>query len=86
MVTSISRRYSVSASSRPARKAPSAIESPLAAAISAEPSTTSRHAAMNDSAFLVIATERKSGLSARRPMRMTAATAPIAGATVNARS
>ena len=57
MVTSISRRYSVSASSRPARKAPKAIERPLAAAISAEPSTTSMQAAMKDSALRVMATE-----------------------------
>ena len=37
--------------------APSAIESPLAAAISAAPSTTSMQAAMKNSALLVMATE-----------------------------
>jgi hypothetical protein len=57
IVTSISRRYSVSANSSPAMNAPSAIESPLAAAISAAPSTTSMQAAMKNSALLVMATE-----------------------------
>ena len=51
-VTSSSRRYSVSASSTPAMKAPSAMESPAIADSSPAPMTISRLAAMNSSSLL----------------------------------
>ena len=78
IVTSIARRYSVSASSKPAMKAPSPMESPAAAAINPVPSATSRVAAMKLSEESVEATRRKSGRMARRPITMMAATAAIA--------
>ena len=56
IVASIARRYSVSASSRPATKAPSVIDRPLAAAVSAVPTMTRRQAAMNSSVERVRAT------------------------------
>ena len=67
IVASMARRYSVSASSRPATKAPSVIDRPLAAAVSAVPTMTSRQAAMNSSVERVRATSWNSGRRARRP-------------------
>ncbi len=75
IVTSISRRYSVSASRSPATKAPSAIDRRLAAAARPSPSTTSKQAAMKNSGLFVSATKWKNGLSARRPSTMSAANA-----------
>ncbi len=63
IVTSISRRYSVSARMRPARNAPSAMERPLTAVTRLVPTMTSRQAAMNSSRLPVAATRRNSGLS-----------------------
>ena len=67
MVASMARRYSVSARSRPATKAPSVIERPLAAATRAVATITSRQAAMNSSVERVRATRWKSGRRATRP-------------------
>ena len=67
IVASIARRYSVSARSRPATKAPSVIERPLAAAVRAVATMTRRQAAMNSSGERVRATSWNRGRSARRP-------------------
>ncbi len=56
IVTSTSRRNSVSASSNPAMKAPSAIDMPTLAAASPAPITTSRQAATNNSVERAAAT------------------------------
>ncbi len=56
MVTSISRRNSVSAKSKPARKAPSDMDRPLAAVMAPVPITTSKQAAMKNSVDFVAAT------------------------------
>ncbi len=68
--TSISCRYSVSASSRPATKAPKAMERPSSWAQTPAPITTSRLAAMNRSWLRARAADLNSGLSTRRPATM----------------
>ncbi|GJE68744.1 hypothetical protein CHKEEEPN_0263 [Methylorubrum podarium] len=67
IVASIARRYSVSARSSPATKAPSVIDRPLPAATSAVATMTRRQAAMNSSGERVRATSWNSGRSAKRP-------------------
>ena len=77
MVTSTSCRYSVSASSSPAMKAPSAMERPVRAATRPAPMTISSEAAMNSSSLLALATERIIGRNSSRP-NTTSATMPNA--------
>ena len=67
MVVSMALRYSVSASSRPATKAPSAIDRPAKPAATPVPTITNRMAATNSSLVPVAATRRNSGRSSRRP-------------------
>ena len=80
MVTSTSCRYSVSASSSPATKAPTAIDNPAAAEARPAPITTSRHAATNSSWLLARATDFSMGRSSRRPTT-TITTKPMAAGT-----
>ncbi len=82
MVTSISRRNSVSAKSRPARKAPSDMDRPLAAVMAPVPITTSRQAAMKNSVDFVAATPWNSGRSTSRPSSTISPSASAAGARV----
>ena len=63
IIASTARRYSVSASSRPAMKAPSAIDRPAEAAITPEPTAISSVAAMKNSGLSVPAASRNSGFS-----------------------
>ncbi len=84
-VTSISRLYSVSASSSPAMKAPSAIDRPLTAATALVPISTNRQAAMKNSVERVAATRWNSGRSTSRPRPTMAAMASAAGASVQSR-
>ena len=79
MVTSTSWRNSVSASSRPAMKAPSAIDRPVSALTRPAPITTSRQAAMNSSSLLARATDFSIGRSSRRPKTNSATTPSTAG-------
>src|SRR6185295_9444062 len=65
------------ASSRPATKAPSAMESPARLAITAVPTMTNNVAATNSSLVPVAATSRNSGRSSSRP---TATIIPVASA------
>jgi hypothetical protein len=80
MVTWTSWRNSVSASSKPAMKAPSAIDSPLSALTRPDPITTSRQAATNSSSLLARATERSMGRSTSRPTTSRPMTPNTAGA------
>ncbi len=68
--TSISCRYSVSASRIPATKAPSAMDRPSSLALSPAPITTSRLAAMNRSWLLARAADLNNGRNTRRPATM----------------
>ena len=77
IVTSISWRNSVSASSRPAMKAPSAMDRPLSALSRPAPMTTSRQAAMNSSSLLARATDFIIGRRTSRPAT-TRTTRPMA--------
>ncbi len=72
--TSISWRNSVSASSRPAMKAPRAMERPSSLAARPAPMITSRLAAMNRSWPPARAAERNSGRSNSRPSARMATT------------
>ena len=70
---SMALRYSVSASSRPAMKAPSAIDRLASAAMTPVATITNRMAAMKRSLDAAPATSRNSGRKSRRPtMTMTA--------------
>ncbi len=71
-----SRRYSLSASSTPARKAPSALLIPIKSISAAVPSTSSSAAAVNISGVLLWAIQRSAGRSSSRPPRMIAAITP----------
>mmetsp|Transcript_22395 Transcript_22395/g.88655 ORF Transcript_22395/g.88655 Transcript_22395/m.88655 type:complete len:375 (+) Transcript_22395:3126-4250(+) len=75
---SSSRRYSLSASSTPARKAPSAIDRPTACISAAVPSTSSRAAAVKISGVLLRAIQRSAGRSSSRPPKMMVTMAPTA--------
>ena len=78
MSVSSSRRYSLSASSTPARNAPSAIDRPTAF-ISAAVATTSRSdAAVKISGVSLPAIQRSAGRSSKRPPRMITTIVPIA--------
>ena len=78
MSVSSSRRYSLSASSTPARKAPSAIDRPTAF-ISAAVATTSRSdAAVKISGVSLLAIQRSAGRRSNRPPRMITAIVPMA--------
>ena len=80
MSVSSSRRYSLSASSTPARKAPSAIDRPTASMSAAVATTTSNDAAVKISGVLLPAIQRSIGLSSSRPPNTITATVPIARA------
>ena len=79
---SSSRRYSLSASSTPARKAPRAIDRPTASISAAVATTSSSAAAVKISGVLLRAIQRRAGRSSRRPpstmpaMTATAFSAP----------
>ena len=77
MSVSSSRRYSLSASSTPARKAPSAIDRPSHCISVAMPTTSSSAAAVKISGVLLRAIQRSAGRSSRRPPRMTPPTIPM---------
>jgi hypothetical protein len=77
MSVSSSRRYSLSASSTPARKAPSAIDRPSHCISIAMPTTSSSAAAVKTSDVLLRAIQRSAGRSNRRPPRMTPPTIPM---------
>ncbi len=78
MSVSSSRRYSLSASSTPARKAPSAIDRPTAFISAAVATTSSSEAAVKISGVSLLAIQRSIGLSRSRPPRMITAIMPIA--------
>ena len=78
MSVSSARRYSELASSTPAMKAPSAIDSPAKLISSAMPTTSSSANAVNTSRTSAFATIRSTGLTRKRPATMTATIAPIA--------
>ena len=75
---SSSRRYSLSASSTPARKAPSAIDRPTASISAAVATTSSSEAAVKISGVSLRAIQRSIGRSSKRPPRMMTAIMPIA--------
>ncbi len=75
---SSSRRYSLSASSTPARKAPSAIDSPTDSISAAVATTSSSDAAVKISGVSLRAIQRSAGRSASRPPSTISATTPTA--------
>jgi len=77
MSVSSSRRYSLSASSTPARKAPSAIDRPTDSISMAMPTTRNSEAAVKISGVLLRAIQRSSGRSASRPPSTMAPTTPM---------
>ena len=76
MSVSSSRRYSLSASSTPARKAPRAIDKPTNTISQAIPTTSSSEAAVKISGVLLLAIQRNSGRSSSRPPSTMAPTTP----------
>ena len=82
MVTSTSRRYSVSANKSPATKAPSDMDSPAAAAATLEPVMTSRQAATKNSVERACATWLNSGRITSLPMPKIATSPMKAGKSV----
>ena len=78
MSVSSSRRYSLSASSTPARNAPSAIDSPTACISAAVATTSSSDAAVKISGVSLRAIQRNAGRSSKRPPSTIAAMTPIA--------
>ena len=80
---SSSRRYSLSASSTPARKAPSAIDSPTACISAAVATTSSSDAAVKISGVRLRAIQRSEGRKARRPPISSAAITATALAAVS---
>ncbi len=80
MSVSSSRRYSLSASSTPARKAPSAIDSPTACISAAVPTTRPSAAAVKISGVWLRAIQRSAGRIARRPPSTITAIMPNARA------
>ena len=74
IVASMARWYSVSASSRPATKAPNAIDRPAAAVTRPLPTATNSAAATNSSVEPAAATERNIGRSSAVP---TSAISPM---------
>ena len=78
MSVSSSRRYSLSASSTPARKAPSAIDRPTAFISAAVATTSSSDAAVKISGVSLLAIQRSAGRSSNRPPRMITTIVPIA--------
>ncbi len=77
MSVSSSRRYSLSASSTPARKAPSAIDMPTACIKAAVATTSSSDAAVKISGVSLRAIQRSAGRSSRRPPSTMAAMTAI---------
>ncbi len=82
---SSSRRYSLSASSTPARKAPSAIDRPTASISMAVATTSSSAAAVKISGVRLRAIQRSSGRSSRRPPSTIPPTTPTIFAASSAR-
>ncbi len=80
MSVSSSRRYSLSASSTPARKAPSAIDRPTECISAAVATTSSSDAAVKISGESLRAIQRKAGRSSSRPPKTMAAITPTAWA------
>ena len=80
MSVSSSRRYSLSASSTPARKAPSAIDRPTDCISAAIATTSSSAAAVKISGVLLRAIQRSIGRSSSRPPSTMAAITPSARA------
>ena len=78
MSVSSSRRYSLSASSTPARNAPSAIDRPTVFISAAVATTSSSEAAVKISGVSLLAIQRSAGRSSRRPPKMITAIVPIA--------
>ena len=81
MHASISWRYSESASSTPARKAPSVIDRPTLVMSRAVPITTSRAQPVKISWICAFATRRSTGRSRWRPPTMTRPIMPKASST-----
>ena len=75
MSVSSSRRYSLSASSTPPRNAPSAIDRPSLTISRAIATTSSNAVAVKISGVLLLAIQRSSGRSSRRPPSTTPPTA-----------
>ena len=75
---SSSRRYSLSASSTPARKAPRAIDSPTDCISAAVATTSSSDAAVKISGVALPAIQRSAGRSSSRPPKTMAAITPMA--------
>jgi len=75
-VVSSAWRYSLLASSTPARNAPSAIDTPASCITCAMPTTSSSANAVKTSRSLVRAIARSAGRVAYRPITMTATIAP----------
>ncbi len=82
---SICRRKVDVESSTPARKAPIAIDSPLAWNSSAAPSTTSSAPAVITSRSLLAASSAKNGFMMRWPRKISSTTAPMGVAMLTAR-
>lgn len=76
MLVSSSLRYSLSASSTPARKAPSAMDRPTCTISMAMPTTSSSEVAVKISGVRLRAIQRSRGRSSRRPPTTTAAMVP----------
>ena len=70
MSVSSSRRYSLSASSTPAKNAPSAMDSPTNCINAAMPTTSSSDAAVKISGVSLLAIQPSSGRSSKRPPKM----------------
>ena len=70
MSVSSSRRYSLSASSTPAKKAPRAIDKPTNCMSEAIPTTSSKDAAVKISGVSLLAIQPSTGRNSRRPPRM----------------
>ncbi|MDT4828760.1 hypothetical protein FQZ97_621570 [compost metagenome] len=86
MSVSSSRRYSLSASSTPARKAPSAIDRPTNCISAAMATTSSSAAAVKISGVSLRAIQRRIGRSSSRPPRMMPAITPTIFSASSARS
>ena len=78
MSVSSSRRYSLSASSTPARKAPSAIDKPTVCISAAVATTNSSDAAVKISGVSLRAIQRSAGRNSSRPPRTMVAITPSA--------
>ena len=78
ILVSSSRRYSLSASRTPAKKAPSAMDSPTICISAEMPTTSNSDAAVKISGVLLRAIQRSKGRNASRPPTMI----PVITATI----